>query len=345
MQAQENKPGWYVWGVTVMGASHQRAGTKNQDAIGWKTQEKDCPDGYILAVADGHGSPRSPRSADGSRFAVQVLLELAHDYIKEVKEGITLVNPFSLVKQQVEQKLPQDLIRLWQERVEQDLSQLTVKSQSTSLEDGLEQNSPQANYLLYGSTILGVMLTSHYVVYIQLGDGDILTVSERGEVSRPFLRDPRLLANQTTSLATTSLTLNTLSGSPSYASDVYIKFEFFQNDPPALILVSTDGYSNSYRDNKAFEQIGPDYLKLLKAVGLAAIKENLEGWLNETSQTGSGDDITLGLMIRADILPASEGEATAIMIANEVEPEKALAQSEPTAQEVLIQTPPEETVE
>ncbi len=55
-------------------------------------------------------------------------------------------------------------------------------------------------YLAYGATLLAVALTSSFALYMQLGDGEILIVSDAGEVTQPLLKDERLLANETTSL-------------------------------------------------------------------------------------------------------------------------------------------------
>ena len=45
-----------------------------------------------------------------------------------------------------------------------------------------------------------IAITSRYVIYSQLGDGDILTVREDGKVSRPLPRKHEFMSNQTVSL-------------------------------------------------------------------------------------------------------------------------------------------------
>ncbi len=66
---------------------------------------------------------------------------------------------------------------------------------------------------------------------------------------------------------------------------------------PALILVSTDGYANSFADAAGFLQVGSDLLNILRAQGLDEVTANLDGWLTEASEQGSGD-VTLGLLYR-----------------------------------------------
>jgi hypothetical protein len=76
--------------------------------------------------------------------------------------------------------------------------------------------------------------------------------------------------------------------------------------PPALILLATDGYANSFVNEEAFLQVATDIWEIIRDEGLATVTENLEGWLERASQEGSGDDITLGLLCRLDLLPTDE---------------------------------------
>ena len=43
-------------------------------------------------------------------------------------------------------------------------------------------------------------------------------------------------------------------------------------------------------------KIGTDMLSIIKEEGIDYVKNNLETWLKETTASGSGDDITLGLL-------------------------------------------------
>ena len=132
-----------------------------------------------------------------------------------------------------------------------------------------------------------MVVASNFILYLQLGDGDLLTVSERGDVERPSPKDPRLIANETTSLC-----------SAKAWNDVQIYFQPLAGAPPALILAATDGYANAYRDNASFQQVARDYWALLRDEGDEAVKPHLKDWLNEASQQGSGDDITVGIIWR-----------------------------------------------
>jgi len=162
-----------------------------------------------------------------------------------------------------------------------------------------------------------------FILYLQLGDGDILTVSERGEVTRPLPDDTRLFADQTTSLCI-----------PEAWRDFRIRFQGLTGAPPALILLSTDGYANSFVNEAAFLQVGGDIWDLLRAQGLEQVQASLVGWLTEASEKGSGDDITLALLCRTELLPAPEELAAQAALA-----ESPVAPEEPPALDESVAPP------
>ena len=71
-----------------------------------------------------------------------------------------------------------------------------------------------------------------------------------------------------------------------------------------LVLLSTDGYVNSFRSQEDFLQIGQDYLQILREQGSEVLSDELPKILAEATQQGSGDDITLGLL-HMQVLPAA----------------------------------------
>jgi hypothetical protein len=141
--------------------------------------------------------------------------------------------------------------------------------------------------LAYGATLLAVLIAEEYALFLQLGDGDIFTVSEDGSVSRPLSGDPRLFANETTSLCLKDAD-----------KDFRVAYWALGNAPPSLVFLSTDGYANSYPNEAAFLEVPADYLKQVRYHGLRLIESELAGWLEEVSKGGSGDDVTLGLIWR-----------------------------------------------
>lgn len=285
---------WQAIGRTVCGATHQRVGQTNQDSITWYPIFEPGPP-LVMAVSDGHGSAKSFRSHWGSAFAVEIAREVIREVLKPPPTPISEAE-LSHVKRLLEERLPGELVRNWEARVrahfeldpfsDAELEKVSSGDTTVSLKN-LDENP----LLAYGATLITVLVTQDFIAYAQLGDGDILTVSYDGEVSRPLPDDERLFANETTSLCTKNAW-----------SDFRTGFQVITNSPPALILVSTDGYSNSFLDDTSFLKVGSDLLKLLRAESLSKISDSLEGWLVQASQEGSGDDITLGIICRMDAL-------------------------------------------
>jgi cell division protein FtsB len=290
---------WLCTGKSVRGAAHDRSGLPNQDAIDWYPHSgKSLP--LILAVSDGHGSATSFRSDRGSSFAVTTAIEEIRAFLPDLMSEI---DP-SKIEEIVISRLLEKLSTRWQEQVKQDLRshQITDAERQTLIgKDGEKAlKSIQANpFLVYGATLLVVVITDQFIVYLQLGDGDILHVDEQGNTTRPLGKNPQLIANQTTSLCMDRAW-----------EQFEISVEFYsQAEPhatPALILVSTDGYANSYASDEKFFKIGRDYLELIRSTGIESIESQLAGFLSETSSGGSGDDISLGILKRIEKLDFSQ---------------------------------------
>jgi hypothetical protein len=79
------------------------------------------------------------------------------------------------------------------------------------------------------------------------------------------------------------------------------------DESPAMILLSTDGYLNSFSSEAGFFQAGTDILQMLASEdGFDAVNDNLKGWLEEATQMGSGDDCTVAIIYRPDLLKKPE---------------------------------------
>lgn len=301
---------WRAIGRSVRGAAHKRAGLPNQDSIRWWPESGEgLP--IILAASDGHGSAKYFRSGQGALLAVETAIEVMAGFLRGQTAGLngqaetaeSTPEPgngqldLSTVIDMAEVQLPKLLTRRWLEKVEKDIEerQLDPKElerleENDEAEAAAVKGRGKATPLAYGATLLAVAVTESFIIYTQIGDGDILAVSEAEEVYRPIEGDERLIANETTSLCAKNAW-----------SDFRVKVQpTIDALPPTLILVSTDGYANSFKDEKNFLQIGPDLLRMVYVNGLDGVDRRLEAWLNESSQTGSGDDITLGILKRSD---------------------------------------------
>ena len=131
--------------------------------------------------------------------------------------------------------------------------------------------------------------------------GILLVVGDDGKsVEVPIPPDASMVGNETASLCL-----------PSAQNLFRASFQSIGDQLPDLIAVSTDGYSNSFADTPSFQKIGPDFLRLIRSHGIEHVRGEMGAWLDQVSERGSGDDITLGLLVRRGT-PATQAELPTI---------------------------------
>src|SRR5215510_1699775 len=188
---------WRVVGNSVRGYSHIREGLPNQDAIRW--EPKAYPNDYaILAVSDGHGSHKSFRSDKGSKIAIDVAVSVLLEY-RNI--GVATKN-LSILKDVAEEKLPKEIVRQWREGVENNYKCLPFSEEEINRLERL--GGPNSRkmveddpYIAYGATLIAILVTESFLFFLQIGDGDIITVAESGQAVRPLTGDERLFGNET----------------------------------------------------------------------------------------------------------------------------------------------------
>ena len=287
MMSEKYKPEWRIIRESIQGASHKRSDQLNQDAIERFPASVDSLP-LILAVSDGHGGAKYFRSDKGARFAV----DAAIDTLSQFQENLA---SFSNSSWQ-EERLTKSLVNTWRGKVNAHLNDEPFTDEDLRLLE--EKEGPAARQIVegnpviaYGATILAVIITESFIAYLQLGDGDILTVSEQGKPSSVFPVNSKHFANETASLCSSNAWC-----------DFQFRIEKVSPSPllPALILLSTDGYKDSFSSNEGFRKVGSDLFEMIHSNKLEETKSNLPGWLSEASRIGSGDDITLGILYRMD---------------------------------------------
>jgi hypothetical protein len=288
---------WIVLGSSVRGASHKRAGLPNQDAIhadpridvASRIAAAEPP--LILAISDGHGSPRSFRSDTGALTAAQIGVERTREFIDHFQaEKLSR----EVIRDVTSNRLPAEIVRSWKKEVRDHMIQHPFTEEELRRVEavvGAEANElaeDQGFYLAYGATLIVVAIAASYVLFLQIGDGDILSVDDDGEsVEVPIPPDTSMIGNETASLCL-----------PNAQNLFRSAFWTLEDRRPGLIAVSTDGYSNSFTDIGSFQKIGPDFLRLIRTRGVEYVCQEMETWLDQASERGSGDDITLGLLVR-----------------------------------------------
>jgi len=262
-----------VFGTSVQGASHIRSETECQDSY----KKVRCEDGTIvMAVADGHGSKSCPYSKTGSSIAVNVFCKIMCEYVKNYAENPGML--LTYLNREGETKVANEIDTEWKKRV---YINHRDNKRDMPLDDKGEKDLRRI-YAQYGTTLLGLVLTEDFFFAFQIGDGDIVFVSNDGTES--VIKGDKILGVETHSLSKIDAWKKAIS--------VVHKMDY-QSNLPALFLMSSDGFANSYKNEEEFEKTCIDYFEMIKQYGARQVGENLKSWLSETSAMGCGDDITV----------------------------------------------------
>lgn len=266
----------YICEGIVKGATHVRNQMPCQDN---KKIVKISDEITIIALADGHGSSKCPRSDRGSMIAVNSFYHIMKKYLEiygEDEEDITHLMTF--LNREGDVRFAQDVCEEWQARVKQSFYKNKVEGMTN--EDG-SIKWPSV-FSLYGTTLLGMLITDSFVFSFQIGDGDISAVTK--DAVEPLVEPEKFLGTETHSLSKPDAWRKAVASVHRLELD---------SQEPYMYMLSTDGFANSYTSDKEYQKTCIDYLKMLQEYGIDVVQANLKKWLTETSELGCGDDITV----------------------------------------------------
>lgn len=262
-----------TFGFSVRGASHIRSQKECQDRCCYYHVADNFD---IIAVSDGHGSDACPYSAKGAEFAVAVFCERMLEYYKHYKNDLNGLCKF--LSEDGDLRVAKEIDKRWKAKV----LDWNRKHRTQKPVDINGKEDVVTIYRMYGCTLLGLVVTEEFVYAFQLGDGDIMFVSEGKAV--PIINADKMLGVETHSLSSKDSwkkALSTVAGIPS------------EDSKPYLYMLSSDGLANSYSTDEDFEKTCVDYWNMIKENGVDVVKNNMEKWLSETSKDGCGDDISV----------------------------------------------------
>lgn len=255
-----------IMAASIRGNAHKIKNMPCQDA--WKRKHVDdaCE---IIAVADGHGNVKEhPFSKKGARFAVEVFCRIISNYTLDLGKGrdlqCFLEKQGDLLAKEVEVEWKKAVIRYHQKRYPQ-----------CPMETELVK--------LYGTTLLGVLITDTFIFSFQIGDGDMLLVYPGRVV--PLAESEWIPGVETKSLCEKN----------SYQNAVMQIKERKNSANTQLYWISTDGFLNSFATDQEFEETVTAYLQYIQTYGFSKLRSCLKEYLRMTSAEGSGDDITLAI--------------------------------------------------
>lgn len=284
--------GRYVFGTSVQGASHIRIKRPCQDSSTFRNQnyqdknrkkisevyaglDKDV---YILSVADGHGSESCPYSKTGSQIAVNVFCDLMAEFCLKYKDNMESLRTY--LNREADTKIAKAIDTDWKKRV---LNRHKLKlAQDNETFIVADEKAKEAVYKLYGTTLLGLVITREFSFAFQLGDGDISYVDLNGV--KPVLEMEKILGVETHSLSKRDAWKN--------VSTRVVNRET-EEQLPFMYMLTTDGMANSYISEKEFHKSCHEYFEMIREHGSKIVEEHLPEWLSETSAMGCGDDISV----------------------------------------------------
>lgn len=260
----------------VKGATHERNGKPLQDS---KRVEQISDRIAIIAVADGHGSDKCLRSDRGSKMAVNTFVDVMKKYLLSYgqNEG-GLTNLVTFLNREGDTRFAQDVCEEWQARVKQSF----YKNKVDELIADNGEIDWKSVYSLYGTTLLGLLITDTFIFSFQIGDGDINMVNREGVCT--LVEPEKFLGTETHSLSKIDAWRKAVTS---------VHRKNAEEDMPYMYMLSTDGFANSYTSDDEFKKTCREYFDMLNQHGSEAVQANLNQWLKETSELGCGDDITV----------------------------------------------------
>lgn len=269
--------GMFAYACSVRGAAHVRADKPCQDD---HTVAVTASGELLIAVADGHGDERHDLSAHGAACAVGAALAELQGLLRELEaqrargeSGGALLNSFRL-------DFPRHAQRRWQAAVRADADQRRLAIPK-------EADEQRAFFSRYGTTLLVAAVDGDSLLLGQIGDGDLLIVTPEG-VESPMPRSEELIGNAVYSMS-----------SPD-AARLWVTATVAR-PPRGLLLAATDGLSNCFADDANFHRFAASLLERMTEYSPKQVAREVPGWLEHYSQQGSGDDITLALVLWGEL--------------------------------------------
>ena len=274
--------------LTVIGASHIKSGTVCQDCS-QSCEKTEC---RLVVVCDGHGGADYFRSDRGSKLAAAAFTDCMEnpDLIAALSAAATEKQRKSRIEQ-----LIKSIIARWNSLVEQDMRQHPFDEDELSGVSEKARRRYEAGERLqaaYGTTLIGAVLAENFWLGLQIGDGKCVAVSETGEFTQPIPWDEECFLNVTTSLCD---------------ENAAKEFRFcFSRTLPAAVFIGSDGIDDCFAGDERLYDFYRVTLKSFAETDEETAIAQLKEYLPTLSEKGSGDDMSVGILVNTDLVCKSE---------------------------------------
>lgn len=207
-----------IFAKSTVGYKNRIKNKKSQDYMYYKKYEE-C---IIVAIADGHGINRCMLSNRGAEFASKACIEVLTDLffiLKEEKDNILEV----LTPSYYEKTISERIHSKWKEYVYEDYIKRVP-------------NVYKIDYILYGTTLIGALITNEFNIYLQIGDGNIVE----------YKNEKFNIVNYNKKNKTRGVLNSMYLDDASKFIDINISLNNTKDNK--LVVLFSDGYTNSFRN-------------------------------------------------------------------------------------------------
>ena len=269
---------------SVIGQSHIKSEKPCQDASLCVKDKKYT----LVAVADGHGGDQYFRSDVGSGFAVQS--------VKECLTDPAVINALTDTKREKDREriiaqLKSSIIGRWNIFVADHADAHPFnEDEFEGIPDKYAERYRAGEHIesVYGSTLIAALLTDTFMLALQIGDGNCVVADKDGAFSMPVPADEKCFLNLTTSLCDE----NAIDSLRHAYSDTI----------PAAVLIGSDGIDDCFAGEEKLYGFYRLILSSFKEKAEEAAKTELIDYLPRLSEKGSGDDISIGMIVGKEAL-------------------------------------------
>ena len=257
-------------------------------------KEKPCED-YSLSygdnslsaavISDGHGDGNCFRSAAGAKFACEICLSLLRQF-QGINSHITDIRSCDF--EENVRSLEREIVVKWKKKVLSDAASnpFSAEELEQAAAEVREQYRNGRNIEhAYGCTLIAVMVTKHYFLCLQIGDGKCVAAYPGGIFVEPVPTDENCVGNRSTSLCN---------------RDAEKSFRHYFNPIlPLAAFVSSDGVEESF-DCAGLYNFFYSIAYWCRQEGKECASDKLTALLPKISEGGSGDDVSVAACLSTD---------------------------------------------
>ena len=286
-----------LFNCTIQGLEHIKNSKECQDYSGsyiFKSKNNLKEDVQLIIVADGHGGNEYIRSRFGSQFAVESTYVKVKEFANKIYTKKILTDKSNIILQ----NLSKSILNEWYRRVishfkENRIMDCEIKGMSedlqkiyTDMNDSFDENNDKCVSELakiYGTTLIMFANMDYCSIGMQIGDGRCIAFDKNFVSFEPMPLNEKCFFNKTTSICD---------------SDAIDEFVYYvSEEKPIAIFIGSDGIDDSYSNIDEVKELYMSILNEFNYKDEKIIKEEIKKYMQIITEKGSGDDISIALII------------------------------------------------